>query len=75
MPTITSFPNKKTTLNYDEFCELYDQAYKTSVSDDGMISAIFDMFDYDKYSAYNTQEWEDRCDQHQADAGSVRVQD
>lgn len=45
---ITSFPNKKTTLNYDEFCDLYDQAYKATLTDDQMISAVFDMFDYDK---------------------------
>ena len=45
---IGAFPNKKTALNYDEFCELYDQAHKSAMSDDAMITAIFDMFDYDK---------------------------
>ena len=47
-PTITSFPNKRTSLNFDEFSELYDQAYKATLTDDQMIAAIFDMFDYDK---------------------------
>lgn len=47
-PTITSFPNKRTSLNYDEFCELYDQAYKTTLTDDQMVAAVFEMFDYDK---------------------------
>lgn len=48
VPTITSFPNKRTNLGYDEFCELYDQAYKATLTDEQMISAIFEMFDYDK---------------------------
>lgn len=48
IPTITSFPNKRTSLNYDEFCDLYDQAYKATLNDDQMISSVFDMFDYDK---------------------------
>lgn len=48
VPTITSFPNKRTSLNYDEFCDLYDQAYKATLSDDQMIASVFEMFDYDK---------------------------
>jgi Ca2+-binding EF-hand superfamily protein len=46
--TITHFPNKKTALGFEEFSELYEQAYSSSLSDDAMISAIFEMFDYDK---------------------------
>lgn len=48
-PTLTSFPNKRTTLSYEEFNDLYDQAYKQTMSDDSMITSIFEMFDYDKY--------------------------
>lgn len=35
-------------MSYEEFSDLYDQAYTVSQSDDAMISAVFDMFDYDK---------------------------
>jgi hypothetical protein len=48
VPTITTFPNKRTSLGFDEFCELYDQAYKATMTDEQMITSIFDMFDYDK---------------------------
>lgn len=48
LPTITHFPNKKTALSFEEFSDLYDQAYTTSLNDDSMISAVFEMFDFDK---------------------------
>lgn len=48
MPSLASFPNKRTSLSYEEFCDLYDTAYKSTMADDAMITAIFEMFDYDK---------------------------
>lgn len=48
MATLVSFPNKRTSLGYEEFCELYDTAYNGTISDDAMIGSIFEMFDYDK---------------------------
>jgi len=48
VPSLANFPNKRTSLSYEEFCDLYDTAYKSTMADDSMITAIFEMFDYDK---------------------------
>jgi len=45
------FPNKKTSIQFDDFCELYKSSVKSLEADDDIISSIFEMFDPDRYSS------------------------
>ena len=53
------FPNKKTSINFEDFCTIYNDSMESLSKDDDMIAKIFEMFDLDadgKLNAFNIKQ-------------------
>lgn len=51
---LRSFPNNKTNINFEDFCELYDKSFKSLDNDEDMFDSIFAMFDVEGYYSFPT---------------------
>merc|ERR1711976_1055535 len=45
---IKFFPNKKTQLNYEEFCQIFEESAQATLDNDDMLFKCFKIFDVTK---------------------------
>jgi len=52
---IKFFPNKKTQLNYEEFCQIFEDSSQATLDNDEMLYKCFKIFDVGKHDSITAE--------------------